>query len=150
MKLPKGKNNPWNVKKKTPKHRAYEAGKLAEAQQQLMQAVMNSLVPAYCMGQDEEGETGALDRVDDVMVLAQYKATEALFGIQEDQMQESKNSIRDLMTACQEVNSRAHDLYYAKKVAKEEYTCEFMHDKKGNPPPTGYDNTSLSAWYQDI
>ena len=53
MKLPTGKNNPWNVKKKTPKHRAYEAGKLIEAQQEMIQAVMNQLVPAYCMGQDE-------------------------------------------------------------------------------------------------
>ena len=150
MKLPKGKNNPWNVQKKTPKHRAYEAGKLADAQQGIIQAVMNQLVPQYCMGQDEDGDTGALDRVEDIMVLAQYGANESLAGIQEDQMQESKDAIKGVMAACQEVNSRAHDLYYAKQVAKEEYVCDFMHDKKGNTVPTGYANTSLSAWYQDI
>ena len=150
MKLPKGKNNPWNVQKKTPKHRAYEAGKLAEAQQGVLDAVMSQLVPQYCMGQDEDGDTGALDRVEDIMVLAQYGANESLAGIQEDQMQASKDAIKGVMAACQVVNSRAHDLYYAKQVAKEEYVCDFMHDKKGNPPPTGHGNTSLNVWYRDI
>ena len=149
-KLPTGKNNPWKVQKKTPKHRFYEAEKLAEAQQGIIHAVMSQLVPQYCMGQDEDGETGALDRADDIMVLAQYKATESLFEIEGEQMQESKDAIRGVMAACQEVNSRAHDLFYVKQTAKEEYVCVFMHDKKGNPVPTGHGNTSLSGWYRGI
>ena len=111
---------------------------------------MSQLVPQYCMGQDEDGETGALDRVDDIMVLAQYKATESLFEIEGEQMQESKDAIRGVMAACQEVNSRAHDLYHVKQTAREDYVCVFMHDKKGNAVPTGHNNTSLSGWYRGI
>lgn len=145
-KLPKGKENVWGVKVKSPAQRNRDQEILKETSSEHWEA-SKRLRGVFCEGHDD-GDDGHWEVIQDVLTLAKHDiyVRETPENLDQEKLIEAQRYTRELYGVISRCNMAVIELASARKSASEKYVAESLFSDKGQVP-TGTDNTTHVSHY---